>query len=74
MTIKIEFCSFGKREDPCGPVEWTSHESSMVPLRSCQCDTSLWLQEKYQGSGASGSGGHSSEMFPASRGSFPGVR
>ena len=40
----------------------------MVPVMSCQCDKSLWLQGKYPGSGASGSGGHSSEMSSGSSG------
>ena len=38
------------------------------PLTSCQCDTSLWLQGKYPGSDASGSGGHPSEMSSGSSG------
>ena len=34
---KKRFCSFGKREDPFGHVEWASNDSSIVLLMSCQC-------------------------------------
>ena len=66
--IKMEFCSFGKREDPCGTIEWAAHDRSMVPLMSCQCDMNLWLQGKYPGSGASGSRGRPTERSSGSNG------
>ena len=53
----MAFCSFGGESDPCGAVQWAAHDSSTIPLLSCQCDFSSWLKDKYSGSGASGSRG-----------------
>ena len=54
---RMAFCSFGGENNPCGAVQWAAHDSSMMPLLSCQCDLSSWLKDKYGGSGASGSRG-----------------
>ena len=39
----MAFCSFGGESDPCGAVQWASHDSLMIPLLSCPCDLSSWL-------------------------------
>ena len=43
----MELCSLGKREDPCGGIEWTTNDSAMVPLIGCKADMSSWLEAKY---------------------------
>jgi len=53
----MAYCSFGKDEDHCGAVQWALHDSTVLPLLSCNSDLSSWLKDKYPGSGASGSKG-----------------
>ena len=62
----MELCSFGKRGDPCGAIEWATNDSAMVPLISCKADMSSWLKAKYPGSGASGIRGRPGEMTSGS--------
>lgn len=64
----MELCSFGKKEDPCGAIEWATNDSAMVPLISCEADMSSWLKAKYPGSGASGIRGRPGEMTSGSCG------
>ena len=64
----MELCSFGKREDPCGAIEWAHNDSAMVPLISCKADMSSWLKAKYPGSGASGIRGRPGELTSGSFG------
>ena len=60
--LAMELCSFGKRGDPCGAIEWPPNNSAMVPLISCKADMSSWLKAKYPGSGASAIRGRPGEV------------
>ena len=64
----MELCSFWKKEDPCGAIEWATNDSAMVPLISCKADMSSWLKAKYPGSGASGIRGRPGEITSGSFG------
>ena len=51
----VELCSFGKRGDPCGAIEWATNDSAMVPLISCKADMSSGFKAKYPGLALQGS-------------------